>query len=137
MATTIEPMSVELADGRHIELHESVQLNPNEFGLGAYHEGELVGLLVCEADSFHNGHVSLFVKPEWRDVGVGAVLVRRMAERGRDFGLSYLTLSYGVDNVSASKMLTSTGLVVARRVRAGVEKAAVLVPTAPVLRQAA
>ena len=112
-------------------LHESVRRHPAEFGLGAYHEGELVGLLVCEADAVQNGHLSVFVKPEWRGIGIGSALVARMADRARDLELSYLTLSFGVDNVAAGRMLESTGLIVARRIREGVEKAAVLVPAAP------
>lgn len=132
MSTSSEPVHLELADGRTVELHDSVQRHPDEFGLGAYHEGELVGLLVCEPDAARNGHLTVFVVPDWRGVGLGAALVRAMADRARGLGVAYLSLSYSVDNVAASRMVSGSGLVVARRVRDGVEKAALLVPGAAV-----
>ena len=123
-----EPIELEMSDGRQIVVHESSRHHPDEFGLGAYHEGELVGLLTCEVDARRNGHVTVYVRPEWRSVGIGAALVRRMADRASELGASYLTLSYGVDNHAAGRMMAATGLVIARRVSHGVEKAAVFVP---------
>ena len=128
MVATREPIEIETSDGRRIVVHESSRHHPDEFGLGAHHDGELVGLLTCEVDDRHNGHVTVYVKPEWRNVGIGAALVRRMADRAGDLGSSYLTMSYGVDNHAAARMMAATGLVIARRVSHGVEKAAVFVP---------
>jgi hypothetical protein len=51
-----------------------------------------------------------------------------MTERAGSQGLKYLTLSFAVGNEAAERMLEATGLVVARRIREGVEKAAVFVP---------
>jgi GNAT superfamily N-acetyltransferase len=130
MATDLEPTPLELSDGRTIELHEARRQDPGEFGVGAYHDGELVGLLVCEADEVGNGHLNVFVKPEWRNVGVGTAMVRHMTDWAGGQGLKYLTLSFAVENEAASRMLAATGLVVARRIREGVEKAAVFVPAA-------
>ena len=121
---------VELSDGRTVHLEESLQRGPDEFGLGAYHDGELIGLLVCESDRSHNGHLVVFVRPEWRGVGVGTALMRTMAARASAFGLTYLTLSYRVGNLEASRMIAASGMVVARRKRDGVEKVALLVPAA-------
>ena len=128
MVTTHEPVELETSDGRQIVLHESSRHHPDEFGLGAHHDGELVGLLTCEVDARRNGHVTVYVRPEWRNVGVGTALLRRMADRSGDLGVTYLTLSYGVDNHAAARMTAATGLVIARRVSQGVEKAAVFVP---------
>jgi ribosomal protein S18 acetylase RimI-like enzyme len=128
MATDVDMAPVELSDGRAIELHEAHRDSPGEFGVGAYRDGEIVGILVCEADELANGHLNVFVKPAWRNVGVGTALVRYMTERAGSQGLAYLTLSFGVANDAASRMLAGSGLVVARRIRAGVEKAAVYVP---------
>ena len=121
---------VELPDGGTVHLEESLQRGPDEFGLGAYHGGELIGLLVCESDRFRNGHLVVFVRPEWRGAGVGTALMRAMAERASAFGLTYLTLSYRVGNVEASWMVAWGGMVVARRKRAGIEKVALFVPVA-------
>jgi GNAT superfamily N-acetyltransferase len=128
MVIAYEPVELETSDGRRIVLHESSRHHPDEFGLGAHHDGRLVGLLTCEVDDRRNGHVTVYVRPEWRNVGIGAALVRRMADRAGDLGVSYLTLSFGVENHAAAGMLAATGLVIARRVSHGIEKAAAFVP---------
>lgn len=124
MATSFKPMSVDLPDGRQVVIHEAVRGHPAEFALGAYHDGELVGMVVCDPDQAPNGHLVIVVKPHWRGLGVGRSLLRRMAEWARDLGFSYLTLSYSVANQAASTMVASSNLVVARRLRNGVVRAA-------------
>jgi len=128
MATTVETNSIDLSDGREIVIHEAWRHDPAEYAFGAYHDGELIGMIVCDADSAPTGHLVIVVEPEWRGVGVGRALVRRMVERAQDLGFTFLTLSHEIDNEAAWAMLASSGLVVARRVRSGVVKAALHVP---------
>jgi ribosomal protein S18 acetylase RimI-like enzyme len=130
MATTLEPISIDLTDGRQIVLHEARRCDPAEDAFGAYHDGELVGMVVCDEGMAPTGHIVIVVKPEWRGVGVGQSLLRRMVERARELGFTFLTISHDMDNESAWAMLAASDLVVARRVRKGVVKAALHVPAA-------
>ena len=52
-----------------------------------------------------------------------------MTDRALDSGLSYLSFAYTADNDAASAMVASTGLVIARRIRGGIVKAAI--PASP------
>ena len=128
MATTCEPKSVTLSDGRQIVIHEAWRRDPAELALGAYHEGELVGMVVCEGCEPPAGHIVIVVKPEWRGLGVGRSLLQRMVERSQDLGFTVLTLSHGAHNEAAHALLASTDLVVARRLRDGLVKVALYMP---------
>jgi GNAT superfamily N-acetyltransferase len=128
MSKTHEPEAVVLSDGREVVIHETAPSHPDEYALGAHHEGELVGLLVCEPDEFGNGHLVVFVRPEWRRVGVGASLLRCMSARAADLGLTYLSLAHRAQNESASAMIEAAGAVPARRIRDGGVKVAIQVP---------
>ena len=130
MVTIVDPISVALSDGRSIVINEARRRHPAEHAFGAHHEGELVGMLVCGADDVPTGHVVIVVKPEWRGVGVGRALLHRMVERAPELGFTFLSLAYETDNEAAWRMLSSDDLVVARRIRNGVVKAALAVPAA-------
>ena len=128
MARTLEPISVDLSDGRQVVIHETRRRHPAEHAFGAYHDGELVGMVVCDADNSPTGHLVIVVMPEWRGLGIGRSLLRRMVERAQELGFTFLTLSHEMDNEAAWAMLASSDLVVARRIRRGVVKAALHVP---------
>jgi GNAT superfamily N-acetyltransferase len=128
MTTTCEPKSVTLSDGRQIVIHEAWRGDPAELGLGAYHEGELVGMVVCDGYEPPTGHIVIVVKPEWRGLGVGGSLLQRMVERSQDLGFRVLTLSHTERNEAARALLATSDFVAARRLRDGLVKVALFVP---------
>lgn len=120
-------MLVELTGGSEVVVHEQVHEQPSEIALLAHHGGELVGMAVCDLEHPLDGHVVIAVKPEWRRLGLGRALLDRMVERARDLGLAYLILAHGTHNLAASKLVESSGLVVARRVRDEMVRAVLVV----------
>jgi GNAT superfamily N-acetyltransferase len=128
MTTTCEPKPVTLSDGREIVIHEAWRGNPAELGLGAYHEGELVGMVVCDEVAPPTGHIVIVVQPEWRGLGVGRSLLQRMVERAQDLGFQVLTLSHTERNEAARAPLATSDFVAARRLRDGLVKVALFVP---------
>lgn len=110
-----------------IVIHETARHHPSEFALGAYHDGELIGMVVCDMHETPAASIVIVVKSEWRGGGVGRSLLNRMVECAPDLGLMFLTMSYSVANEAASKLVASSDAVVARRLTHGVVKAALVV----------
>lgn len=107
-------------------IQETARQHPAEFALGAYCDGELVGMVVCETHDTPVASMVVFVRPEWRR-RVGRALLQRMIERAPELGLVFLTMSYGVANSAVSRMLVGCDSIVARRVARGVIKVALTV----------
>lgn len=110
-----------------IVIHETTRRHPAEFALGAYREGELIGMAVCDTRHAPTASMVVIVKPEWRRRGVGTALAHRMVERAPELGLVFLTMSYGVGNQAASKMLAGCDAILAKRQSHGVVKVALTV----------
>lgn len=108
-------------------INETARHHPSEFALGAHHDGELVGLLVCDTSATPTGSIAIVVMPEWRGRGVGTALLHRMVERAPKLGLFFLTMAFSASNKPAAKLVASHDFVVARRSAHGVVKVALAV----------
>jgi ribosomal protein S18 acetylase RimI-like enzyme len=109
------------------EIHEAARHHPSEFALGAHHDGELIGILVCDTSSTPTASMTIVVVPEWRGRGVGRALLEHMVERAPDLGLVFLTMTFHATNDAAAKLVEGHDLLVAKRSVHGVVKVALAV----------
>ena len=87
------------------------------FTLGAYVDGELVGMAACvreaKAKSRHRAElVGMYVAPEHRDAGIGRRLVGEVVARARKWpGLELITLSVTASQEPARRLYRAAGFV--------------------------
>jgi ribosomal protein S18 acetylase RimI-like enzyme len=96
--------------------------------------GRVVGSASYEAGSSRAGVATCWVADDWRSVGLGTRLWAMATAAAVRHGLRWLTVDIASGDAAAQNLLDTSGWIVARRVRGGDTRVAVLLAPDPLER---
>jgi GNAT superfamily N-acetyltransferase len=97
-------------------------------------QGVVVALAVIgAAPTSAAAEASVVVREDWRRVGVGTALLRRLVEKAADQHIQWLVATVAARDQAAAHLIAASGVMVARRVEKDVAKVALHVPSSAVI----
>ena len=100
------------SDGWNLEMILSAYKNQRFIALGAFNEDELVGVITCDFNEFDADIEGVVVKKEYRNKGIGALLISELEEKLKESKKEKIFLEVRLSNIPAKKLYEKMGFTI-------------------------
>lgn len=100
------------SDGWNIDMILSAYKNQRFIALGAFIEDELIGVITCDFNEFDADIEGIVVKKEYRNKGVGALLISELEKKLKEKNKEKIFLEVRKSNLVAQKLYEKMGFTI-------------------------